>query len=78
MHGANGYSYGVVFMDCSMPILDGYQCSIEIRKLYKNYRVDQPKIIAITGHTEDVYISKAFESKMDEVIPKPANVQIVK
>jgi CheY-like chemotaxis protein len=36
--------------------------------------VDQPKIIALTGHTEEVYISKAFESKMDEVIPKPANV----
>jgi hypothetical protein len=30
-------------------------------------------IIALTGHTEDVYIQKAFHSKMDEVIPKPAN-----
>ena len=61
-----------------MPILDGYKSSLGIRNFYKNKEVDQPKIIALTGHTEDVYIKKAFESKMDEVIPKPANVQIVK
>ena len=32
----NGYSYGIIFMDCSMPILDGYKASIEIKKLYRN------------------------------------------
>jgi DNA-binding NarL/FixJ family response regulator len=40
--------------------------------------VEQPKILALTGHTEDVYIQKAFDCEMDEVIPKPANVEVVK
>jgi CheY-like chemotaxis protein len=75
---SDGYSYGIIFMDCSMPIMDGYKSSIEIRKFYKHHRVQQPLIVALTGHTEDVYISKAFSSKMDEVVPKPANVEVVK
>ena len=35
-------------------------------------------IVALTGHTEDVYIKKAYQSKMDEVIPKPANTLVIK
>ena len=27
-------SYGLIFMDCSMPIMDGYKSSKEIRKVY--------------------------------------------
>jgi CheY-like chemotaxis protein len=70
----NGYSYGIIFMDCSMPILDGYKASLEIKKFYRTQNIELPKIIALTGHTEDVYIQKAFQSEMDEVVPKPANV----
>ena len=53
-------SYGLIFMDCSMPIMDGYKSSKEIRKVYHQAEIDQPIIIALTGHTEDVYIKKAF------------------
>ena len=35
-------------------------------------------IVACTGHTEDEYIKKAFAHHMDEIIPKPTNVLIVK
>ena len=52
----NGYTYGIIFMDCSMPILDGYKASKEIKKHYREKNADIPKIIALTGHTEDVYI----------------------
>ena len=52
----NGYTYGIIFMDCSMPILDGYKASKEIKKFYREKNADIPKIIALTGHTEDVYI----------------------
>ena len=61
-------------MDCSMPIMDGYKSTLEIRKYYKKHKVSQPLIVAVTGHTEDVYVKKAFQSKMDEVLSKPANV----
>ena len=30
------HSYGIIFMDCSMPIMDGYNASEKIRKFLKN------------------------------------------
>ena len=35
-------------------------------------------IIACTGHTEDEYIKKAWVYQMDEVLPKPTNVAVIK
>ena len=43
-------------MDCSMPIMDGYTATDKIRALYKNSKVEQPMIVACTGHTEEEYI----------------------
>ena len=30
------YSYGLIFMDCSMPIMNGYEASDNIRSFIKN------------------------------------------
>ena len=51
-------SYGVIFMDCSMPILDGFESTDRIRKYLTSTGSDtpQPRIIALTGHTEKEYI----------------------
>ena len=68
------YEYALILMDCSMPILDGYQTSKLIRKCIKNNKMHQPKIIATTGHTEEQYIQKAFDSEMNEVLPKPIDL----
>jgi len=37
-------------MDLSMPIMDGYQASDKIRAFVKNKKMQQPMIIACTGH----------------------------
>ena len=65
-------------MDCSMPIMDGYTAADKIRKFVKSVNLEQPMIVALTGHTEEEYIKKAWIHQMDEVIPKPTNVQIIK
>ena len=65
-------------MDCSMPIMDGYTAADKIRKFVKSVNLEQPMIVALTGHTEEEYIKKAWIQQMDEVIPKPTNVQIIK
>ena len=49
---ASSRPYNIILMDCNMPIMDGYQASLQIREyLYEN-GVDQPLIIAVTGHSE--------------------------
>ena len=35
-------------------------------------------VIACTGHVEDEYIKKAWRHQIDEVVPKPINIDIVK
>ena len=63
--------YGLIFMDCSMPVMDGYEASLKIRKLET---IEQPMIVACTGHSEAEYIKKAFRHQMDELVEKPASI----
>ncbi len=65
-------------MDCNMPIMDGYTASTKIREyLYEN-GVDQPLIIAVTGHSEEQYVRKAIYSGMNQVFTKPVKGELVK
>ena len=70
--------YGLIFMDLSMPILDGYEATQRIRHFYNTHHINQPKIIACTGHIEDEYIKKAWRTKIDEIAPKPINNTLLK
>jgi CheY-like chemotaxis protein len=44
--------YDMIFMDCNMPVKDGYESSRSIREFLYKYRIKQPVISAVTGHTE--------------------------
>ena len=65
-------------MDCSMPIMNGYEASDAIRSFIRNKNFLQPMIVACTGHTEQEYIKKAWVHQMDEVVAKPMNVEVIK
>ena len=65
-------------MDCSMPIMDGYEAADRIRKHQTENFLLQPMIVACTGHTENEFIKKAWRHQMDEVIAKPANIEVVR
>lgn len=72
------FSYGLIIIDCSMPLMNGYEATEEIRAYLKLKGIMQPMIVACTGHTEDLYIKKAWLYQMDEVLPKPTNVKALK
>ena len=48
-------------MDCSMPILNGYDASSNIRRFIASKNYYQPMIVACTGHVEQQYINKAWD-----------------
>jgi signal transduction histidine kinase/DNA-binding response OmpR family regulator len=61
--------YDVVLMDIQMPILDGMEATVQIRRLLPD--AQQPYIIAMTAHTlGDVY-DRYQAAGMDECIGKP-------
>ena len=61
-----------------MPILDGYKATEKIRQYQRKKKCHQPMIIACTGHTEEEYIKKAWRYQFDEVLPNPANIEVIK
>ena len=74
----NSHIYGLILTDISMPVMDGFESSEKIRQFYRQNRVPQPMIIACTGHIEEEYIKKAWAHEIDEVIPKPINLETLR
>ena len=71
--------WDVIFMDCEMPIMDGYQASREIRALEAEQE-SQPHcwIIALSAHATGDYVQKARDAGVDDYLSKPVSQQQVR
>ncbi len=70
--------YDLIFMDISMPIMDGFQAIKNIRNYEKNSGTHVP-VIAITANPSKEYEEECIAKGMDSFISKPFNPeQIVK
>jgi len=67
--------YQFIFMDCIMPIKDGYTASIEIKKLIKNGDFYDVIIIAVTGMCGVEEEKKCLMFGMDDFLTKPVQEQ---
>ncbi|MFC2086932.1 response regulator [Bacteroidota bacterium] len=73
IEACNSKSYDIIFMDMLMPLKNGIEASIEIRKLNK-----EVPIIAMTADTSGEDKEKAIESGINDFVYKPAKVETIK
>ncbi|PWE52221.1 hypothetical protein DEM27_32080 [Metarhizobium album] len=72
---ARSCHYDVIFMDCSMPDIDGFQVTNEIRAYEKTTQRPASFIVALTGHTGGREGERWRSEGMDAHIAKPFNIR---
>lgn len=68
-------SFDLIFMDCQMPVLDGFKATEAIRNLESEGR--RTPIIALTANVVKEEKDKCFASGMDDFISKPVSQKML-
>jgi CheY-like chemotaxis protein len=65
--------YDLVLMDCQMPVMNGYDATIEIRR--REGAAPQVPIVAMTADVIDDSKERAFQAGMNDFVAKPVEMQ---
>jgi CheY-like chemotaxis protein len=63
--------YSLIFMDCHMPEMDGFEATVEIRRREKELGLMAMPIIALTASVLQEDRDRCVSSGMDGIIGKP-------
>jgi CheY-like chemotaxis protein len=65
----------IVFLDCQMPGMDGYEVAQRIRKLSAE---PSPTIIGVTAHAQLGERKRCLDAGMDDYLPKPIRLETLR
>jgi len=69
--------YDLILMDCQMPVMNGFDASLQIRLNEKDLKIDYVPIIAMTGNASESDQKKCFDAGMDDFIAKPVDPAVL-
>jgi len=71
IHQLQAIRFDIVFMDCQMPTLDGYEATKAVRRLPRDHFNYNVPILALTGHGSDRNYNECILSGMNARLSKP-------
>ncbi|MGB7336741.1 MAG: ATP-binding protein [Salaquimonas sp.] len=63
--------YDLIFMDCNMPVLDGFSASRAIREYELDKDLPPTPIVALTAHVADEIKAEISKAGMNDILVKP-------
>ena len=71
MYESKYAEWDLVFMDCKMPVIDGYQAVESIRQFEQDNDLERGVIIGLSANAFTESTNKAIASGMDDYLTKP-------
>ncbi len=71
----SGRPFDLIFMDCSMPEMDGFEATRIVRRNEQEAGAQRTPIIALTAHTADQVSERWKEAGMDGIVVKPFTME---
>ncbi len=66
--------YSLIFMDCQMPTMDGYEATMEIRRMEVERPTQRTPIIALTAGSDKEDRDRCRQAGMDGYVTKPFSI----
>ena len=70
--------YSMIFMDCSMPVMDGFEATRTLKQMMSRKEVRACPIIGCTAHVQAEEMERGNECGMDDYVTKPIMASVVK
>ena len=67
--------FRLIFLDYSMPDIDGPDVARLIRASLKEQQIEQPLICCCSAYSDDSFIKKAYDAGMDKYLIKPVSAE---
>ena len=61
-----------------MPFMDGFEATKAIRAFLYEMNIHQPIISAVTGLTQEPFLSKCLACGMNQVASKPLKLEVIR